>query len=151
MDTTTIIIYILVATNLLSIVWLVASELRLRKILGGKRATDLETLITSLHTNVDTIAGTHDEIKRRLIRAEKRLARSVRNIKTVRFNPFADSGSNQSFATAIIDDHGDGVVLSSLYSRERVSIFAKPIEGGKPKYDLTEEEAHVLEQAYEQE
>jgi hypothetical protein len=49
---------------------------------------------------------------------------------------------------AIVDDHGDGVILSSLYSRERVSIFAKPIIKGKPQYDLTEEEQKVLDEAY---
>ena len=82
-------------------------------------------------------------------RTPKSAARSIRNIKTIRFNPFADSGSNQSFATAIVDDHGNGVILSSLYSRERMSVFAKPIENGVPKYDLTEEEAQVLDETLE--
>ncbi len=151
MDINTILIYILIATNLLSLVWLVRTELRLRKFFGGKRATELEGVLGSVQNDLTKIEGTHTEIKRRLLGAEKRLARSIRNIKTVRFNPFADSGSNQSFATAIVDDHGDGVVLSSLYSRERVSIFAKPIIKGKPEYDLTEEEQKVLTEAYDHE
>ncbi len=151
MDINTILIYILIATNLLSLIWLVRTELRLRKFFGGKRATELEGVLGSIQNNLDRIEGTHTEIKRRLLGAEKRVSRSIRNIKTVRFNPFSDSGSNQSFATAIVDDHGDGVVLSSLYSRERVSIFAKPVIKGKPEYDLTDEEQKVLTEAYNHE
>lgn len=151
MDINTILIYILIATNLLSLIWLIRNELRFRKFFGGKRATELESVLGSIQKDLSKIEGTHDEIKRRLLGAEKRIARSIRNIKTIRFNPFSDSGSNQSFATAIVDDHGDGVILSSLYSRERVSIFAKPVKNGKPEYDLTEEEEEVLTEAYSHE
>lgn len=151
MDTNTILIYILIATNLLSLLWLVRTELRLRKFFGGKRATELESVLVIIQQELTKIQDTHTEIKRRLIGAEKRLTRSVRNIKTIRFNPFSDSGSNQSFATAMLDDHGDGAVISSLYSRERVSIFAKPIIAGKPQYELSAEEQQVLTEAYNHE
>ena len=110
MDIDTILIYTLIATNLLTLIWLIRTELRLKKFFGGKRATEFENVLGSIQAGLSGIEGTHDEIKRRLVGAEKRLARSIRNIKTIRFNPFTDSGSNQSFATAIIDDHGDGVV-----------------------------------------
>jgi hypothetical protein len=148
MDTTTILLYILIATNLLCLAWLVRTELRLKKLLGGKHADQLETVLGDIQKGLVHIESTHDEIKRRLLAGEKRLACSVRNIKTIRFNPFTDSGSNQSFATALLDDHGDGVIISSLYSRERVSIFAKPVEKGIPKYELTDEEEHVLKETY---
>lgn len=147
MDIDTILIYALIATNLLTLIWLIYTEIRLRKVFGGKRASDLENVLGSIQKELTVVHGTHSEIKSRLLGAEKRLARSIRNIKTIRFNPFTDSGSNQSFATALIDDHGDGVVLSSLYSRERVSIFAKPVVEGKAVYDLTEEEQTVLDEA----
>ena len=47
----------------------------------------------------------------------------------------------------MLNEEGDGVVLSSLYSRERMSIFAKPIKNGKSEYELTEEEKKLLEKA----
>ncbi len=151
MDLDTILIYTLIATNLLTLIWLIYTELRLRRVFRGKQTQDLEHVLRAIQHGLTGIESTHSEIKSRLLGAEKRLARSIRNIKTIRFNPFTDSGSNQSFATAIIDDHGDGVILSSLYSRERVSIFAKPIVKGKPLYDLTEEEQTVLNQSYNNE
>jgi len=47
----------------------------------------------------------------------------------------------------MLDEEGNGVVLSSLYSRERMSIFAKPIKGGRSEYDLTAEEKEALNKA----
>jgi hypothetical protein len=78
----------------------------------------------------------------------KKLDKSIRNIETVRFNPFGESnGGNQSFATAFLNDEGDGVILSSIYARERMSIFAKPIKNNSSSYELTDEEKEVLEKA----
>ena len=76
-----------------------------------------------------------------------KLQKSIRGLETVRFNPFSDQGSNQSFAIGMLNEKGDGVVLSSLYSRERMSVFAKPIKGGKSEYELTAEEKEVLKKA----
>ena len=47
----------------------------------------------------------------------------------------------------MLNEEGNGVVLSSLYSRERMSIFAKPIKNGKSEYELTEEESKSFQHA----
>ena len=69
---------------------------------------------------------------------------SIRGLETIRFNPFSDQGSNQSFAIAMLNEDGDGVVLSSLYARDRMSVFAKPIKNNKSEYELSNEEKEVL-------
>lgn len=78
-----------------------------------------------------------------------KIARSTQSIETIRFNPFKGNGTggNQSFATALLNEQGDGVILSSLYSSDRVSIFAKPVTHFASTFELTEEEKNVLEQA----
>ncbi len=80
---------------------------------------------------------------------DKKLSRTVSGNETVRFNPFqgAGLGGNQSFATALINAEGDGVVISSLYSRDRVSIFSKPIKKFSSEYELTAEEKEALQKA----
>ena len=78
---------------------------------------------------------------------DARIRTSLRGIDTIRFNPFKDQGSNQSFAIGLLNEEGTGVVISSLYSRDRVSVFAKPIKKGQPEYDLTEEESIVFKNA----
>ena len=76
-----------------------------------------------------------------------KLKKSIRGLETVRFNPFPDQGSNQSFAIGMLNEEGDGVVFSSLYSRERMSVFAKPVKNKKSEYELSAEEREVLKKA----
>lgn len=65
----------------------------------------------------------------------------------VRFNPFADTGGDQSFALALLDRKNNGIVILSLYGREGTRVYAKSIENGAPKQQLSEEEKKVLAQA----
>ncbi len=73
---------------------------------------------------------------------------SVRRVAIKRFNPFEDTGGDQSFALAMLNEEGSGVVVSSLHAREGTRVYAKPIVKGKAKYQLTDEEKDVLQQAF---
>lgn len=74
---------------------------------------------------------------------------SIQKIGIIRFNPFKESGGNQSFSIALLDSHKNGIVITSLYGREGNRIFAKPIKNGKSEYLLTEEEKMAIEQTKE--
>ncbi len=147
MDTNSLILTTLSIFVLLLLIWNIRTEIRLRKVFGGKHAQELESLLKSLQSGILHVDRTNKELLEQLKDIESRMKHTIRNIQTIRFNPFVDSGSNQSFATAFLDDEGDGVILSSLYSRERVSIFAKPIIKGISSYELTEEEKEVLKKS----
>jgi len=136
---------------LVLIVWVVRLEIKLRRLLVGKGSKTLDDSISTLHFNLEEINRFRKELEQYLAQIEKRIARSVASIETIRFNPFKGDGSggNQSFATALLNEHGTGVVLSSLYSRDRVSVFSKPILKGKSEYELSEEERQVLKRAWE--
>jgi hypothetical protein len=84
-----------------------------------------------------------------LTHVEKRLRKSIQSVHTVRFNPFKGTGggSNQSFATTLLNEDGDGVIISSLYARDHVSIFGKPVSKHESTYELSEEEHQSLDQA----
>ena len=85
--------------------------------------------------------------EKEIVEINTKLRKSIRGLETVRFNPFPDQGSNQSFAIGMLNEENDGIVLSSLYSRERMSIFAKPIKNGKSEYELTNEEKEAITKA----
>ena len=125
--------FVLTGITILSIflgaVWAVITEKRLKRFFLGKKAKDLEETIITLQNEI-----------------EKLKSRKVK-IETIRFNPFPDQGSNQSFAIGLLNEEGDGVVLSSLYSRERMSVFAKPVKKGLSEYELSAEEKEVLKKA----
>jgi len=72
---------------------------------------------------------------------------SIQKVGMIRFNPFAEVGSDQSFSVALLDGNDCGVVITSLYSREDNRIYAKPINNGQSSYVLSEEERSAIEQA----
>lgn len=66
----------------------------------------------------------------------------------IRFNPFDEVGGNQSFAVAFLNDHGDGVVISSLHSRETTRIYGKPVKSfAEHGFEFSAEEKQAIEAA----
>lgn len=81
---------------------------------------------------------------------DARLRKNISGLETIRFNPFKGDGSggNQSFATAFLNEENNGVVISSMYSRDHVSIFSKPIKNLiSEQGELTAEEKTALKKA----
>ncbi len=126
--------------------WIIRLEMRLKKLSRGKDGGSLEEVITSAHHKISTLETFQKNAIEYFKDVERRLTRSVQAVETLRFNPFKGTGDggNQSFSTAFVNEKGDGVVISSLYSRERVSVFSKPINAFKSDFELTEEEGEVL-------
>jgi len=74
--------------------------------------------------------------------------KSIHKVGVVRFNPFRDTGGDQSFVIAFMDADDNGLVVSSLHSREGARVYMKPIEGGvSEKYKLTKEEEEAISRA----
>ena len=142
-----ILIYILGGLIVIILIWVATIELRLRKFFAGKDAKSLEGIMVEIREKVENLKDTQTHINEHLVIVDKRLNKSIRNVETLRFNPFVDAGSNQSFAMAFLNDEGNGVILSSLYARDRMSIFAKPIASGKSEFELTAEEKEVLKKS----
>ncbi len=136
---------------LVALALIVRLEWRLSKLTRGRHGGSLEDIIKKLNERADESKAFEEDMERYLTAVEKRLRRSIQRVETVRFNPFQGTGEggNQSFATAFISEDGDGMVLSSIYARDRMSVFAKPVEKKKSKFELTEEEQDVLKAAAE--
>jgi hypothetical protein len=144
---TTILFYIISAVVVIILLWILMIEIRLKKIFTGTKAKNLEEMIVIVGKKISKIEESQAKIDKHLIAIDDKQNKSIRNIETIRFNPFVDAGSNQSFAIALMNDEGNGVVMSSLYARDRMSIFAKPIVKGKSEFELSSEEKEVLEKA----
>src|SRR3989339_1295246 len=132
---------------LIGIVWAFITEKRLKRFFLGKKAKDLEDTIIALENDISQIKKAKESMEKDIALMNAKLKKSIRGLDTIRFNPFPDQGSNQSFAIGMLNEEGDGLVMSSLYSRERMSVFAKPIKAGKSVYELTAEEREALEKA----
>ena len=134
-------------TILIGVIWAWSTEKRLKRFFIGKKAKDLEDTIITLEENIEKLKLAKEKAENEIKEINQKLKKSLRGLETIRFNPFPDQGSNQSFAIGILNEDDDGVVISSLYSRDRMSIFAKPVKNGKSEYDLTSEEKEVLQKA----
>jgi hypothetical protein len=78
--------------------------------------------------------------------------KGIHKVSMVRFNPFNDVGGDQSFSIALLNGRNNGIVLSSLYTREGTRIYSKSITSGKSeKHPLTEEELRVVKSAIDME
>lgn len=122
---------------------------RITRMLRGNNTMTIEESIIELAKELDNLTEFKEKAEVYHDLVEKRLRKSVQSIETKRFNPFKGTGAggNQSFASAFINENGDGLILSSLYSSDRMSVFAKPVQGFTSSFELTEEEAAALEDA----
>lgn len=124
---------------------------RLRSAVRGYRALVGDGQGGSLREVIEAHIGRVDDVSRRLgemdavhAALESRGMSSLQHIGLVRFNPFEDTGSDQSFAIALLDGQRDGIVISSLHGRANTRIFAKPVEGGTSSHALSTEEEQAI-------
>lgn len=124
---------------------------RLARLALGRNGS-IEETVSILMRDMKEFKEFRNELERYLKLAESRLRGSVQGIGVVRFNPFSSEGQggNQSFCITLLDEHGTGVVLSTLYSRDRVGVYAKPLSAFASSYELSEEEQQSIERAREE-
>ncbi|MGB0925346.1 MAG: DUF4446 family protein, partial [Minisyncoccia bacterium] len=79
-----------------------------------------------------------------IVQLRNKLAKTIQNVSVVRFDALQDSGGMQSFAIGLTDSHKNGVVISSMYTRDRMNVFAKEITEGTSKHTLTDEETQAI-------
>lgn len=83
-------------------------------------------------------------IAKELESMDARIRRSVTKVNTLRFNPFRAEGGNHSFVTALLNEEGDGVVISGLYARNETRVYAKPVKKLGSEHELTKEEREMI-------
>lgn len=112
---------------------------------GKNLEEDLETYMY----RVNKVEKQNAEITNQVDLMDKDLRKCIQKVGIVRYNAFKDVGSDLSFALALLDEQNNGIVLNGIYSRDMSNIYAKPIENGKSKYVVSEEEAQAIQKAME--
>ncbi len=140
---------ILIGANAILIIATLYLSYRLSGLLKGRGARTLEDTLKTGFSKITELEDENSTLKDRVDTLDKKMKEAVRNVETLRFNPFEDAGSNQSFASSFVNEEGNGVIVSSLYARGQMSIFAKPVEHFSSKHELTGEEKTVLQKSRE--
>lgn len=120
------------------------NEIILKKIGNGK---DFLELLRENNKKVEDIELINKELKENIDELERKTNKCMQKIGFIRYNAFKDTGSNLSFALAILDRNNTGIILNGIYSRETSNIYAKSVENGKSEYRLSEEETKALNEA----
>jgi len=122
---------------------------RLRRILSDTGTAGLDEILAGQAKRTDDLASRVDATAAlaRELEASTRLA--LRRVGVVRFNPFQDSGGDQSLAIALLDQGGTGLIISSLHGRAETRIFAKQVTEGRSKHSLSDEEQQAIRAALE--
>jgi hypothetical protein len=120
---------------------------RLAGITQGAEGRSLEAILEAHLQRVLEVDAEVRAVELRTTAVEAQARRAVQRVGLVRFNPFEDTGSNQSFALALLDEGGDGVVVSSLHSRNATRLYVKPVVAGATDTGLSDEEAQALREA----
>ena len=120
---------------------------RLRRILSDNGSTGLDEVLAGQATRIEQLATRVDALTALQRELETATGRSLQKVGVIRFNPFQDSGGDQSFAIAMLDQRGSGVVVSSLHGRAETRIFAKQVTNGRSTHSLSDEEQQAIREA----
>ncbi len=110
---------------------------------------DLQEDLENYMYRVERVEKQNAEILGQISSLDKDLEGCIQKVGILRYSAFQDTGSDLSFTLALLDEHDNGVVFNGIYSREMSNIYAKPIENGKSKYTLSEEEQEAIKRAIE--
>jgi hypothetical protein len=122
-------------------------EKRYRRFMRGVNNKNLEELIISYLDKIDEVKKESERLAESYEGLDKRLKKSIQKTSVIRYRAFDDVGSDLSFSIALLDDNDNGVILTGIYGRNESTTYAKPIDKGISRYDLSEEEQEVLNTA----
>ena len=151
MNTLELATVIIAGGSLTAAIFAIVMLLRFRKtakaFFTGNEAANLEQFIIAQSKKLNELNKQNDILEEAVADLRKQQKYSIQKIGLVRYNPFADDGGNLSFSMALLDDHNNGVVITSMHGRDANRIYAKPIIKSKSEFTLTKEEELAIKES----
>lgn len=122
-------------------------EKKYRRLMRGVNSKNLEDLINSKLEEIDKAMEKSEEAINECKVIREEIKGCVNKVAIMRYKAFPDVGSDLSFSIAILDAYNDGVLITGIYSRHDSTTYAKPVDKGISRYELSEEETYVLNEA----
>ncbi len=144
----------LAAVVIVLIIWIVALQVKLGRavrrydrVTRGVDGGTLQQILEKEIWRIQEATEKTDDLESRYASLAAALRLCVQRVGVVRFNPFQDTGGDQSFSIAFLDAQGDGVVLTGMYGRNDTRFYAKPIQANTSTYALAPEEQQAIQRA----
>jgi hypothetical protein len=120
---------------------------RLQRLTAGATGVSLERVLVDHLARVEQVDTRQRQVEQRVSALEDRIPLCVQHVGLVRYDAFEDVGGQQSFSLAMLDALQNGIILTSVYSRSDVRVYAKAVRQGQPSHPLSEEEQQALRNA----
>lgn len=147
-------VLLILGVFILVLLMLMINTYRLNKIIkkynvlvGGVEGKNLEEIIIEEGKLLENILIKLDIFSKRLMFVEELSKNSIQKVGLIRFNAFHDTGGNLSYALALLNEEEDGVVLTSIYSRDDARTYCKPIIKANSSVPLSDEEKGAIIEA----
>lgn len=132
------------ATTILLALRLKTIHRRLAVMRGGDKDVDVVSAVGRTADHVGSLAQRADLLGDELAEQNARLQRAFQRLGLVRYDAFAEMGGQLSFSAALLDDHGDGIVITSINGRTETRTYAKAIRSHDSAYNLSHEEREAI-------
>ena len=150
-----IFLVILVCLNFLLLIGYIVNVIKISKLKNKynnfmRKFSKNSSIEEDLIKYVDDVNNLKDETTKILNyckNLDEEIDNCIQKVGIVRYSAFKDTGSDLSFALALLDEKNNGVLLNGIYSREMSNIYAKPVEKGNSKYTLSNEELQAIDRA----
>ena len=127
---------------------LVQSMLHYRRLTKNITKKDLKSILSEILSRTTDNEKQLKDLSRSLGKLQLDTKAHIQKIGFIRFNPFSQTGGDQSFVLALLDDTNSGLVLSSFHTRDTTRLYAKPIKNGQGDgYELSKEEKQSIKKA----
>ncbi|MEW9121425.1 MAG: DUF4446 family protein [Thermotaleaceae bacterium] len=140
--------------NLLALVIILIQAMKLsrldqkyRELSRGVDNKSLEEIVHKYYDKIDQAEIRVNQVNKKVEEMDERLQKSVQKVGVVRYNAFDNTGGDLSFSIALLDEHHNGFIMTSIYGRNNSAMYAKPVKKGKSSYTLSAEELQALDRA----
>lgn len=140
-------VFVLIIVVICSLINISKLKNKYRKVTRGTNNKNLEELLLNSLEKIDEIEQKANDAISTSEDTLKLTEKCVQKVSIQRYKAFEDIGSDLSYSIALLDGNNNGVIISSIYSRHESITYAKPIDNGISRYDLSDEEENVLFQA----
>jgi hypothetical protein len=145
MDFVTIIAITAFIISITSLVWVYIIHRHYQSLTRGASKKDLMSALNHLIQNAKSNTDNIDMLSTRLSDIANQARSYYQHIGFERYNPFTDTGGDQSFSLCLLDDHGNGIIITSLHSRENTRVYAKDLKSWQSVGPvLSKEEAKII-------
>lgn len=140
-----VLILILFLMNISNRIKLKKLKTKYLKFMNGLSGVNIERVLDDCIEKVNFVIEKNKEIEYQMNTIERNMYYCIQKVGVVRYNAFDNVGSDLSFSIAMLDNNDDGLVISSLYSRDSSSTYAKPVANSKSRYALSAEEIKAID------